>query len=777
MRRIRRKSINWFLTGVLALILSSRYVIPVPTFDVPTATVLETQRGELLGARIADDGQWRFPAGDSIPPQFVACLLQFEDQYFYHHPGINPVSLYRSFKTNLAQGRIVSGGSTLTMQVARLLRNGKPRTYSQKLLETLIAIHLEINFTKDEILAMYVAHAPFGGNVVGLEAASWRYFGRPSHQLSWAEYAVLAVLPNAPSLLYPGKNTQQLKQKRDRLLDRLLEKQVIDEQTCKLAKLEPLPDRPVPLPQEARHALDRMQVRHPGQRATTSLRYYLQRQAQQTLNTHVAQLASNQVFNAAALIVQVDNGNTLAYVGNATGSRDHNNDVDVVIAKRSTGSILKPFLYASALTHGILLPKMLMPDVPTYVSGYAPKNYFPTFDGAVSADQALYRSLNVPFVRLLQQYGVDRFYHDLQNLEMSTLHYPSSHYGLSLILGGAETKLIDLAHMYAGMARVLNHQDVAPLSKSFTGVDIVPTGYKAAQKNARYLSPGAIYHTFEAMTQVSRPVSEDGWQSFTSSRRVAWKTGTSFGNKDAWAVGTTPEYVVAVWVGNADGEGRPGLTGVTSAAPLMFDLFSLLGPTTWFYPPYDDMTQASVCSKSGYRSSKWCEGADTVWLPQAVNKTLACPFHRVVHLSPDERWRVNAYCERPSKIKHKKWFMLPPIQEWYYKRKAPLYKTLPPLREDCFDPNAMSTMEFIYPKNSNKLYIPVQLDGSKGRVVFEVAHRNPQKQLFWHLNGVYLGTTREFHQMEIYEGQGKHKLVVVDEDGVELIKQFYILND
>ena len=777
MKKIRRKSINWFLAGFLALVLISRFILPGPTFEVPTATVLEAQNGELLGARIAADGQWRFPAGDSIPPQFVDCLLQFEDQYFYHHLGINPVSIIRSLKTNLVEGRIVRGGSTITMQVARLLRNGRPRTYAQKLLETMIALHLEINFTKDEILAMYVAHAPFGGNVVGLEAASWRYFGRSPHKLSWGEYAVLAVLPNAPSLLYPGKNSWRLKQKRDLLLDRLLEKGIIDEQTNRLSKLEPLPGRPVPLPREAPHALDRVQASRQGQRVASTLHLYLQRQAQRAVNNHVEQLSANEIYNAAALVLDVDNGDILAYVGNATNSRNHDNDVDVVKARRSTGSVLKPFLYAAALTDGTLLPKMLVPDVPTYVSGYAPKNYFPSFDGAVPADEALYRSLNVPFVRLLRQYGVDRFYNDLEDLDMSTLAYPSNHYGLSLILGGAETKLMDLAHMYAGMARVLKNQGAIYSSHDFSRIDLVPTSIKAPAKNTRYLSAGAIYHTFEAMTQVSRPVSEDGWQSFASSRKVAWKTGTSFGNKDAWAVGATPEYVVAVWVGNADGEGRPGLTGVTSAAPLMFELFSSLGPSTWFHPPYDDMIQAAVCAKSGYRSSGWCETIDTVWIPNVVNKTLNCPFHRVVHLSPDEKWQVNAYCERPSQVRHKKWFMLPPIQEWFYKRRSPLYKTLPPLREDCFDPNSTNAMEFIYPKNSNKLYIPVQLDGSKGRVVFEVAHRNPRKQLFWHLNGDYVGTTRDFHQMEIDGARGKHKLVVVDEDGAELIKQFYILND
>ncbi|TRX61839.1 penicillin-binding protein 1C [Fulvivirga sp. M361] len=772
-----KKSIKWFGIVVLTLLMISRFILPEPSFTTPTSTVLEASNGDLLGARIAEDGQWRFPATDSVPHRFKVCILQFEDQYFEYHPGINPVAVLRSLLVNLREGKIVQGGSTITMQVARLLRAGKPRNYWQKLLETFIALHLETNLSKDEILNLYAGNAPFGGNVVGLEAASWRYFGRSPYELSWAEYAVLAVLPNAPSLIYPGKNKELLKQKRDFLLDRLLSKDILDDETNRLAKLEPLPERPYPLPQVAPHALDRIYSRHRGQRIQSNLKPNLQRQTQRILNDHVSQLSYNEVYNGAALILKVEDGSIISYVGNATTGKNHDNAVDVVIAPRSTGSILKPFLYAAALTHGELLPNMLVPDVPTYLSGYAPKNYFPSFDGAVKADEALYRSLNIPFVRMLQQYGVDRFYNDLKNMSMSTLVYPSNHYGLSLILGGAEARLIDLANMYGGMARVLKNQGVEYSSNDFFKTDLITPTLSSYPRNTKYLSAGAIYHTFKAMTQVSRPVSEDGWQSFRSSRQVAWKTGTSFGNKDAWAVGVTAEYVVAVWVGNADGEGRTGLTGVTAAAPLMFDLFTLLKTSDWFFPPYDDMVQATVCVKSGYPSSTRCNSTDTTWVPKAVSKMLGCPFHKVVHLSQDEQWQVNTNCEPPSNIKNASWFVLPPVQEWYFKRTSPFYRTLPPLRKDCADANRTAAMELIYPKNSDKLFIPIELDGTRGGVVFELAHRNPGLQIFWHLDGSFLGMTRDFHQMEISEKKGMHELIIVDEEGNELIKKFEILND
>ncbi|WP_350138435.1 penicillin-binding protein 1C [Fulvivirga sp.] len=772
-----KKYIKWAMAGLITLLLFSRFIIPNPEFEKPTATVLESTEGVLLGARIASDGQWRFPSADSIPLKFQKCILAFEDRYFYYHFGINPASIFRSIKVNIAEGKIVQGGSTITMQVARLLRDGKPRNLYQKIIETFITLHLEVNYSKERILEMYASNAPFGGNVVGLEAASWRYYGRSPFRLSWAEYAALAVLPNAPALIYPGKNHDILKRKRDFLLDKLLEMDVIDEETNQLSKLEPLPGEPQQLPNVAQHALDRVYSKSPGKRAATTIKSNLQRNAQRILNNHVQYLTNNEIYNAAAVLVKVEDGSVLAYVGNANYTKEHDNDVDVVIANRSTGSILKPFLYASALTNGELLPTMLVPDVPTYISGYVPKNYFPSFDGVARANEALYRSLNVPFVRLLQQYGVDRFYNDLKKMKMSSLRFPSSHYGLSLILGGAEAQLLDLASMYSGMARVLKHGGVAYPSSDWFRSNIIESEREQSTKSMKVVSAAAIYHAFNAMKEVTRPVSEDGWQSFSSSRHIAWKTGTSFGNKDAWAVGATPEYVVAVWVGNADGEGRPGLTGVTAAAPLMFELFDQLPGTSWFELPLDDVVEAAVCTKSGYRASQYCEAADTVALPITNKKTPICPYHRLVHLSKDRLWQVNADCALPSEIVNEKWFVLPPMQEWYYKRKSPLYATLPPFREDCMDFDSDPLMEFIYPKNTSKVFIPTQLDGSRGSAIFEVAYRTAGKDLFWHLDGEYLGSTRDFHQMEIDGAKGEHVLVVVDEEGNEMVKVFTILND
>ena len=772
------RSLKWFIVTILSFVFISRVFVPNCKFRTPTATVAFDTNGYLLGAKIASDGQWRFPKVDSVPKKFETCIKLYEDQYFDFHPGINPISILRALRINIKSGKTVQGGSTLTMQVARLMGTGGSRSIGKKIKELFISLHLEINCSKKEILALYASNAPFGGNVVGLDAAAWRYYSRSASQLSWAEYAVLAVLPNAPSLIYPGKNEDKLRNKRNKLLDKLKENGHIDEQTCKLSKLEELPSKPFPLPQFSYHLLDRVANSHQGQSVITTIDKFVQQQVQTIINRHVEQLSSNEINNAAAIVIDVNTNTILAYVGNATNSWEHNNAVDIIKARRSTGSLLKPFLYGSMLTSGELLPQMLIPDIPTFIAGYSPKNYYLSYDGAVKANEALYRSLNVPFVRLLRQHGVERFYSTLKKMNMSSLVFDSGHYGLSLILGGAEGKLIEMSSMYASLARVLmSFNNTFDYSYSDYGVASYLNSQKEQVRDGqKVISAAAIYNTFEALSQVNRPISEKGWKAFSSARKIAWKTGTSFGNKDAWAVGTTPKYVVGVWVGNADGEGRTGLTGVSVAAPIMFKIYNSLGSTSWFQEPYEDMELTTVCKTSGCRSSIYCEQIDTLFVPKVNKKLKNCSYHHMAHLTKDRKYQVNSDCERVENIENVKWFTLPPAQEWFYKRRSPLYKVLPPYRSDC-DGSSAVIMDFIYPKNNNKVYIPIELDGSLGRVIFEIAHRNTTSKIYWHLDGIYLGYTQDFHQLDINARKGWHQLVVVDESGNELIKKFEVISN
>lgn len=773
------------LFAVAALCVAYWMALPATIFDTPYSTVLESRNGTLLSASIAADGQWRFPPNDSVPQKFADALIAFEDQRFFQHPGVDPIAMGRALMQNLRRGSVVSGGSTLTMQVIRLSRRGQPRTFLEKCIEIILATRLELRYSKREILSCYASHAPFGGNVVGLDAACWRYFGRASHELSWGEAALLAVLPNAPSLIHPGKNRVLLKAKRDKLLDKLVEAGKIDAITCALSKEEVLPDAPRPLPRLARHLLGRMTKEGLAQtRLVSTIDHALQQRVEVKLRDHHARMKANRVFNGAVLILDVKSGATLAYAGNVdTGPEESGQEVDIITAARSTGSILKPFLYAAALDEGLILPGTLLPDIPVYMDGFAPENFSRQYDGAVPASEALIRSLNVPAVFLLRDYRYEKFHSLLKGIGLTTLDKPAGHYGLSLILGGAEGTLWDITGAYASMARTLTGYFEHPGRERyyrgdfhgpvFFEQDSLPNDDPAM---ASWLSASSIYLTFEALKELYRPMEEAGWKQFSTSKQIAWKTGTSFGFRDAWAVGVTPDYAVGIWIGNADGEGRPGLTGTAAAAPLLFDIFSLLPASNWFQKPASELVRIATCSKSGQRLSADCEAADSAWVTKRGLETPACHYHKTIHVSADRKFRLHSGCFDVARLVTAKWFVLPPVQEYYYRMRNISYKPLPPFRADCVNPQTVPPMAFIYPRPDARLFIPRGFDGRPGSSIFQLAHRDPTASVFWHLDGVFVGTTRGTHRLALNPGEGEHKLTLVDENGQTLEEHFTVIS-
>ncbi|REE83594.1 penicillin-binding protein 1C [Lutibacter oceani] len=766
---------------LIAVILLTAYYFSLPKtlFENPTSTVIESSEGELLGAKIADDGQWRFPQNDSVPFKFKQCIIQFEDAYFYKHPGFNPISIVKAAIQNLKSNSIKRGGSTLTQQVIRLSRKNQKRTYFEKLNEIVFATRLELRYSKEKILALYASNAPFGGNVVGLDVASWRYFGRLPNQLSWAESATLAVLPNAPSLIYPGKNQQKLLVKRNRLLKKLVDEKIIDKLTYNLAIQEELPQKPYKIPQIAPHLLQRVVENHQGKRIKTSIKYSLQNKVNSIVKRHYNELSQNQINNIAVLVLDVKTRKVLAYVGNSPTTKQHHKDVDIINKPRSTGSILKPFLYAAMLDAGDILPNTLVTDIPTQIGSYKPENFNKEFDGAVAASEALYRSLNVPSVRMLQNFGLDRFYHYLKQLNLKDVKYNANHYGLSLILGGAESNLWDLCKSYAGMSSTVNNYDDTQ-GKYYANEFLEPSYLSDFKPNFGKISTektifdaGSTYLTFEALSKVNRPEGEENWEFFDASNKIAWKTGTSFGFRDAWAIGVTKNYVVGVWVGNADGEGRPGLVGVSAAAPILFNVFNQLPNSTWFEKPFDELIAIPICTKSGYRASELCETKETVFVQQAGLKTAPCPYHIWVHLDKNEQFQINSSCESLKNMVHKSWFVLPSLQEFYFQKKHPYYKKLPNFRTDCLVDNS-AKMAFILPEENAKFYITKDFNNKVNGLVFKLIHSNVNASVYWYLNSHFIGETKSIHEIEISPRKGKYTITVVDEFGYEIKQKFEI---
>lgn len=756
------------------------FCLPSSLFDVPTATVAESRQGYMLGARIADDGQWRFPKMDSVPNRFEKSILLFEDEHFYRHPGFNPVSIGKALWQNLTTENR-RGGSTLTQQVIRLSRKNKQRNYAEKLIEIVQATRLEAGYSKKEILNLYASYAPFGGNVVGLETASWRYFGIPSSQLSWGQATALAVLPNAPALIFPGKNEAKLLAKRDRLLLKLFQKKIIDGTTYELAMGEKLPGKPLPLPEIAPHLTEKIRKEYRGKRIQSTIDFSLQKKINRITKEHHHALSQNQIHNLAVLVLDVRTREVLAYVGNASTSKENNNYVDIIDKSRSTGSILKPFLYASMLDSGELLPNTLVADIPTVVNGYSPENFDKQHNGAVPASVALSRSLNIPAVRMLQAHGLNRFYNRLHKMNFTTLPHPADYYGLTLILGGAESSLWDITKAYAGMASTLNYYTTSS-SEYRTSEFMDPiyvknekANFGKLRKTAAVFNAGAIYNTLNSLQNVNRPSGEENWSFFNNSQQIAWKTGTSYGFKDAWAVGVTPKYAIGIWAGNADGEGRPGLTGIQTAAPVLFDVLAVLPKSEWFAIPYDELIEAEVCSKSGHLAGLFCDEIASEYIPRLGIKTNACPYHQKVFLDASERRRVNSSCYPLSEMKQKSWFALPPVLEYYYAPLHPEYKPLPAFASECLQ-EGESKMEFIFPKKNEVILLPKDFDENVNEVIFKLAHRSPETMVYWYLDTQYIGSTQTFHEIAIAPKAGNYMLTVTDEEGNEVKQLVEIRN-
>ena len=705
------------------------FCLPRHLFHVPYSTVVTDRNEELLGARIASDGQWRFPPRNTTPEKIKECLITFEDKHFYHHWGVNPFAIGRAFYQNVKNKRIVSGGSTLTMQTIRLARN-ESRTFREKLIEMIWATRLEFRASKEEILSMYISHAPFGGNVVGLDAAAWRYFGHSADDLSWAESAMLAVLPNAPAMIHLSKGRKTLLDKRNRLLKQLLEKKTIDSSTYELAISEPLPDEPHALPHIAPYLVSRFYQERNGEYSRSTINKGIQTQVEDLAERWSNEFGRSDIRNLAILVIDIPSNQVVAYCGNVHFDRKQGgNQVDVIQAPRSTGSILKPFLYYAMLQEGSLLPDMLLLDVPVNINGFTPQNFSMQFEGAVPASEALARSLNIPAVTMLQRYGVPKFHSFLQQIGLKTINRSSSHYGLSLILGGAEATLWDVTNAYAMMGRSLLQLPQRSCSL------LLPTS--RITESTDPFQPGAVWQTFDALKEVNRPEEID-WKSIPSMQTIAWKTGTSYGFRDAWAVGVTPRYAVGVWVGNATGEGKPGLVGAQTAGPVLFDIFNLLPASSWFTRPTGIFVEAEVCRKSGHLKGRFCDETDTLLVLPAGLRTEACPYHHLVTLSADESQRIYENCANTEPTLQKSWFTLPPVWEWYYKQHHPEYKPLPPFKAGCGE-DTFQPMQFI-----------------------------------WHLDETYQAQTQDFHKISLQPAAGKHSLTAVDGEGNTISTTFFV---
>ena len=566
-------------------------------------------------------------------------------------------------------------------------------------------------------------------------------------------------------MIHLSKGRKALLDKRNRLLKQLHEKGIINTSTYELAVSEPLPAEPHPLPHIAPHLVSRFYQERNGQYSLSTIDKNLQIQIESLAERWSNEFNRSDIRNLAILVIDIETNQVAAYCGNVHfEQKQAGNQVDVIQAPRSTGSILKPFLYYAMLQEGSLLPQMLLPDIPININGFTPQNFSLQFEGAVPASEALARSLNIPAVTMLQKYGVPKFHGFLKQIGLKTLNRPASHYGLSLILGGAEATLWDITNAYANMGRSL-------LKLPQGSCDLLLS--KETTQTTDLFQLGAVWQTFDALIEVNRPEEID-WKSIPSMHPVAWKTGTSYGFRDAWAVGVTPRYAVGVWVGNATGEGKPGLVGARTAGPVLFDIFNLLPSSPkWFERPTGIFVEAEICRQSGHLKSRFCEETDSMLILPSGLKTEACPYHHLITLSADGTHRIYENCANTEPVIQKSWFTLPPVWEWYYKQHHPEYTPLPPFKPGCGE-DALQIMQFIYPPMNAHIVLPKLLDGSRGVVTVELAHSNPNTTIFWHLDETYLTQTQDFHKISLQPVPGKHFLTAVDSEGNSISTTFYV---
>lgn len=803
------------LSATASLLLLAVYHLQQPQWPkrmtAPAwATAVFDSNQQLLDVHIAADQQWRLPyQADELPSRYQTALLSFEDQYFFSHPGINPLAVARAAWSNLQAGHVKSGASTITMQVARLLYGNQPRNWQQKLRETELAFQLEWHFSKAHILKFYADHAPYGGNIVGLTAASWWYFGRAPAALSWSEAALLAVLPNSPGLMHPGRRSDLLQKKRDRLLRQLHAQGHFDATELQLALLEPLPHQPIGWPALAPHLLQSLMKRSPQQALFYSdIDRQLQQQLTDVLARHARTLATAGVNNGAVLVLDHQQQKIRAYLGNMGNAAGA--EVDIIQSRRSSGSILKPFLYGLMLDEGMLTPHSLLPDVPSQFGGYTPVNFDLQFRGAVPAATALALSLNVPAVRMLHQYGVGRFRQQLQAFGLSTITKGADHYGLSLILGGAETTLFELTRSYAAMARLSadakNHiplltlhypaqiSKVTPLASSRL-LNVQPTSIDSSFRLSNQQSPqalleqpslqtdllqlpisqGAAYLTLTALLELERPESEGSWRDYVKSQKIAWKTGTSFGLRDAWAIGVNGRYSIGVWTGNADGAPAAILGGARSSGPILFDAFRLLPDAPWLTKPSLALKMQEICADDGFRKRGQCQTAQ-IEMPIATHLQSQQSYQRQLWLDATGSYQLPTGCAMHLPRKAHTRMILPVTMAYFYQPQHPEYLGLPPAYPGC----SLFTdqpMDLLYPTKDSHIRLPLQLDGQLGHSVFRAIHRDKQVQIYWHLDDLYLGQTTVPHQMSVQTSVGRHRLVLTGSDGSRLEQEFTVLGD
>mgnify|MGYP002593914765 FL=1 len=704
--------------------------------DRYSVSVLDNN-GKIIGVYLNKDEQWHLKSADEIPEKLKRAVMVFEDKNFYSHKGVDFSAVVRAVKDNIFEKRR-TGASTITMQAVKMAQP-KERNYFNKYLEIVHAFKLEKYYKKDEILKMYLNNAPYGGNIVGYKTASYMYFRKSPEELTWSEAALLAVLPNSPGLMNVEKNREKLIEKRNFLLKKLYEENFIDERQYKISLKEPVPDKRYSFPVLAPHLVRRLVNENKDKKIIKStIDSEIQKKTEKAVKDYSEFLKLSGINNTAVLIINNKNYEVISYAGSQDFYDFKNNgQVDGITAKRSPGSLLKPFLYAKVIDEGIAAPQSKIPDVPLYFSNFSPQNANKKYYGMVEMRDALIKSLNIPFVELLKDYGEDKFFYFLKDILNFEDRNPER-YGLSLILGTKEFTMEEIGILYSGLANYGNFKNLKYTEES-------------TEEGRQLLTKGASYLTLTTMRELERP----GMEKFYREKNpVSWKTGTSHGRRDGWAAGITPEWTVVVWTGNFTGEGNPNLTGVYTGGNLLFNILKILPKTEKDFIIPSDLEKIEVDKETGYRL-KYDVPYKEIFYPKDAKPLKASPYYKKIFVNKNGEEidsRDESFNEREEK-----YILVYPLEVVNYFVRENL-----DVSNIFSEKTAKKTIKFIYPKNNLKIIVPKDFDGEKNLIV-KIANIKNQ-ELYWYVNKEYAGKSREKERSFNFK-KGKYEITVVSESG------------
>lgn len=758
------------LVGIAAVHVAAR-LVPLPDdFFTPGSQVVAFEDGSFAHVFLSPDDKWRIPVRlAEVDPAYLQALLRLEDKRFYQHGGVDVAAVLRAAITNLSRGRVVSGASTLTMQLVRV-REVRPRSLGSKVVEAFRALQLEARMSKAEILAAYLEYVPYGRNVEGLEAAALSYFGHRATALSAEEIATLLAVPQNPNARYPkAANEARLTEARDEIAARLVAWGALDGDAARLAEVRaaPVPVRLRAFPRLLPHAAYWLAARYPDRaRIETTLQRGVQKQAEEALTRSTSDLLNKDIHHGAVVVVEHETAKVRALVGSfdffadAPGSQIAGFDVP-----RSPGSALKPFIYGLALDEGLVLPEHLVLDVPVAFGTYVPKNYDGRFSGLVRAEEALSRSLNVPFVNLLHEVGVDRFVGHLEAWGVGSLSQRPGYYGLSAAIGGMELTPLELAGLYTMLAHDGVYRDLRWLEDGAPTSGPAPSAPREVP-GVRGLSSGAAFLVQRALRIKDRP-------DFPARRRftgvpphIHWKTGTSYGHRDAWAAGSGARHTAVVWLGNFDQSPSAHLVGAEAAGPVLFDVLEGLeagAPPPEPEAPPKDLTRVEVCAYSGHLPGPGCPHTTWVWARRQAVPTEPCPYHVALDVDDATGLALTPEC-REGRAHHEERFLIWPARLRRWLAASARHAPEPP----AFHPDCRGSVSDRPPRilspGAGQLALLIPGVAAREQEI-PLAAESASDQLSWFVDGRFLGTVRADEHLWWTPQPGRHLVVVTDEAG------------